>query len=114
MPINNLTYDPLMTITIKAGEALPANRFVDYTGNLCSASEAALGASEIAWNDGDIASIIVQGIAIIESADDLYVGNAVCTGTSGKAVSQSGSNPVVGRALDDASSGGYLRVLLTH
>ncbi|MFA7327516.1 MAG: capsid cement protein [Candidatus Kapaibacterium sp.] len=114
MPINNLTYNPLLTVTIKAGEALPANRFVDYSGNLCSAAEAALGVSEIAWNDGDTASIIAQGIAIVESADDLYVGDAVCTGTGGTAVSLSGTNPIVGRALDDAGSGDYLRVLLTH
>ena len=114
MPINNLTYDPLLTVTIKAGEDLPTNRFVDYTGNLCSAAEAALGATEIAWNDGDTASIIVQGIAIVETADDLYAGDPVCTGTGGKAIGQSGTNPVVGRALDDAASGDYLRVLLTH
>lgn len=114
MPINNLTYNPLLTITIKAGEALPANRFVDYSGNLCSADEAALGATEIAWNDGDVASIIAQGIAIIESADDFYKGDVICTGASGKAVGQTGTNPVVGRALDDATTGDYLRVLLTH
>lgn len=114
MPINNLTYNPLLTITVVAGEALPANRFVDYSGNLCSAAEAALGATEIAWNDGDTASIIAQGIAIIKTADDFYKGDVVCTGTGGTAVAQSGSDPVVGRALDDASSGDYLRVLLTH
>ncbi len=114
MPINNLTYNPLLTMTVVAGEDLPANRFVDYSGNLCSTTEAALGASEIAWNDGDTASIIVQGIAIIETADDFYKGDAVCTGTDGKAVTQSGSNPVVGRALDDATTGDYFRVLLTH
>lgn len=114
MPINNLTYNPLLTITVSAGEALPANRFVDYSGNLCSAAEAALGATEIAWNSGDTASIIAQGIAIIETADDFYKGDEVCTGTGGKAVAQSGSDPVAGRALDDASSGDYLCVLLTH
>lgn len=114
MPINNLTYNPLLTITIKAGEDLPANRFVDFSGNLCSADEAALGATEIAWNDDDTASIIVQGIAIVESADDFFKGNEVCTGASGKAVGQSGTNPVAGIALDDATSGDYLRVLLTH
>lgn len=114
MPINNQTYNPLMTLTVVAGEALPANRFVDYSGNLCSAAKAALGTTEIAWNNGDTASIITLGIAIVETADDFYKGDVVCTGANGKAATQSGSDPVVGRALDDASSGNYLRVLLTH
>lgn len=114
MPINNLTYNPLMTLTVTAGEDLPANRFIDFDGNLCSANEQALGASEIAWNDGDVASVIVQGIAIIESAAELYAGDDICTAAGGKAVGQTGSNPVVGKAIDDCVSGDYLRVLLTH
>jgi hypothetical protein len=71
-------------------------------------------AKKIGWKKGEAASIIAQGIAIVETADDLYAGDPVCTGTGGKAIGQSGTNPVVGRALDDAASGDYLRVLLTH
>jgi len=114
MPINNLTYNPLMTLTVKASEGLPANRFIDYSGGVCSANAAALGATEIAWNSSDVASIIVQGIAIIESGEALFAGDDICTGTDGKAVGQSGSNPVVGKAIEDCSSGDYLRVLLVH
>lgn len=114
MSINNLTYDPLMTLTIKANEDLPVNRFVTYDGHQCGASELALGATELSWNSGDIASIIIEGIAIIESADNFVPGDDVCTGIDGKAVTQSADNPVVGKALDVVSSGEYLRVLLTH
>jgi hypothetical protein len=114
MPVNNLTYNPLMTISIKAAASLPANRFVDFDGNLCSAAEAALGATEIGWNSGDTASLIVHGIAIVEAADSFFAGDDVCCGADGKAVTQSASNPVVGKALGTASTGGYLQVLLVH
>ncbi|TNE35953.1 DUF2190 family protein [bacterium] len=114
MSINNLSYDPLLTLTIKANEDLPANRFVDYSGYLSIPTGNALGATEIAWNSGDIASIIIEGIVIIETANSFTVGDDVCTGTGGKATTQSGTDPVVGKALDTVSSGAYLRVLLKH
>lgn len=114
MSVNNLTYNPLLTITKTAGEDLPANRFVGYDGNLCAANEVALGTTELAWSNGEKASIIVEGIVILESASTFFAGDDVCTGADGKAVAQAGSNPVVGKALSNASSGGYVQVLLIH
>ena len=112
MPINNLTYNPLLSVTISATEALPANRFVGFDGTLNSAGEQMFGVTEIAWNSGDKASLIVQGIAILETAAAFFAGDEVCTAADGKATPQAGTDPVAGIALEDCSSGDYLRVLL--
>lgn len=114
MPINNLTNNPLLTLTVTASDDLPTNRFVDYAGGLCAANGAALGATELAWLSGESASVIVQGIAILETEDALFAGDDVCVGTDGKAAGQGGSFPVMGRAMQDAAADDFVRVLLIH
>lgn len=114
MPINNLTNNPLLTLTVTASEDLPTNRFIDYTGNVCGEGLSALGATELTWQSGESASVIVQGIAILETEDALFAGDDVCVGTDGKAVVQSGSLPVMGRAMQDAAANDFVRVLLIH
>lgn len=114
MPINNLTNSPLLTLTVTASEDLPTNRFIDYTGNVCTAASPALGATELAWLSGESASVIVQGIAILATGSALFAGDDIVVGTDGKAVAQEGSDPVVGRAMHDAATNDFVRVHLIH
>jgi len=111
MATHNKTYQPIQMLTVTAAEQIPAARFVDYNGNLCSADERALGVSEISFDAGDTASVICLGVAIVETTGAITKGSDVTADSNGKAKLAT-TGAVNGRALDSCSTAGFIRIKL--
>jgi hypothetical protein len=112
MSVNNKTYQPLLKLTLKANQDVPAFRFVDFNGNRCGNNVKALGCSDIGYNSGDSMSIIAVGTATIETSGAITKGNDVASATDGKGRSASPGEKVVGRALDTCTGADFIRILL--
>lgn len=103
-------------LTIQAGEALTARRFVDFEGKH-SADKPALGATIFDVDSGDQASVQAVGIAVLESGGGITAGDLVKSDADGKAVS-AGTTwdiKVCGFALDSAAGAGqFINVKLLY
>jgi hypothetical protein len=108
----NRTYQPVQSITVKAAEDLSRCRFVDYSGNQCSANERSLGVTEFNWTNGDVAQVITLGVAVVETDSAVTAGQSVTASTNGKAKAVVSTEPVNGRALDTVASPGFIRIKL--
>lgn len=112
MSIINLTYNPLLSLSVKATSDIPKHRFVNFTGNLCGNNQKSLGVSDVAFDSGNDASAIVIGTAIIETAEELFVGDEVTSNADGKAKAIAASEPINGIVLKSTSSGDYALIKL--
>ncbi len=112
MPINNKTNKSILNLTLKSAEAIPSYRFVDFSGNLASDNEKALGTAEISYLSGEFMSIAVVGVSVVETVGAITKGTNVASAASGKARTASPTDNVVGRALDTCSGADFIRVLL--
>lgn len=80
------TYEPLQKISIEANGDIPVHRFVGYDGLVCGAGEKSVGVTEFEWKDGDIASIVRAGTALVElGANVTVLGSALKSDDLGKA-----------------------------
>lgn len=61
-----LTEQPVLITSIKAGENIPKNRFVDFNGILTGEGNKPLGISNAETNSGEMVPVVAQGIAVIE------------------------------------------------
>ena len=114
MPVNNKTFNPILRLTFKATEDISPCRFIEYNGKMSLDNKRCLGVSEIGYINGEEMSLIVQGVAVVESSGAISVGQNVATSASGKARLAVGADIVVGRALDSSSSNDFIRVLLVQ
>ena len=112
MSVNDKTYSPAHSITMKAKEDLPAFRFVSHLGSLVAADSKSIGVTETDWLANEYASIITLGTIAIETSTTISAGANVTAETGGKAKPVTGSNPVNGRALDGCTGAGFVRILL--
>lgn len=112
MPLNNKTYKPLNYFTITAGADLEPNRFVSFGGIYPGEESKALGVTDSKWIQGEKASVITLGIAILEVTGAINAGDRVATDTDGKAKKGTSAMQVNGRALDTTTGPGFIRVLL--
>lgn len=112
MAISKSSYDPVQIITLEAGEALEAFRFVEADGTYTSAGEFPFAATMFSWESGDKASFITLGTILIETSEDVYTGDDIVVTTDGKAGVYSGTETKVGKALNDAATGETVKVLL--
>lgn len=103
-------------ITIKAGEALSARRFVD-SGGLHTVDKPAIGVTLFAVDNGDQAQLQATGIAVVEAGGGITAGNLVKSDADGKAV-DAGTTwdvKVCGVALDTAGGAGeFIQVKLLY
>jgi hypothetical protein len=113
MSLNNKNYAPIQTITIKATEDIPAFRFVDFAGALCSDGLKSLGATDNLCNEGDFAAVTTIGIVLVEASGSIGLGSDVKSDIDGKAANASTGEYVNGHSLDDGVAGDLIRVLLT-
>jgi len=87
---NDKTNITLGTMTIKAAADLPANRFVNALGNLCSAGGHAIGVTTKSYKAGQNASICFSGIVAVEAGGVINnAGNEVVSDAQGRAVTTS-------------------------
>ncbi|MDX9790447.1 MAG: DUF2190 domain-containing protein [Candidatus Kapaibacterium sp.] len=112
MAINNKSYNPVCIIGIIAAEDLPANRFVGFDGGLCSDGDKSLGVSEVRFDENENSAIIVLGIAAVETEEEITAGSMVTSGIDGKAKTVSEGDALNGYSLDNAPTGGFIRVKL--
>ena len=98
---------PILRRTVKAGAALAAQRFVEADGTYPAAGGAALGVTYTAAADDDYVSVTLLGIVPVETtAAAVAVGAAVMVDAAGKVQTRTGTNTIVGRALEAAPAAG--------
>jgi hypothetical protein len=112
----NVLHTIPVTITKAAGVA--ANRFIAYGGDYPSGDgEACPGSLMFAASLNQQADVAVFGVAIVESSGTIHVGGKImCEASTGKAKAYSGTYGSVyalGKSLDEASAGEFIRVLLS-
>ncbi|MCX7880784.1 MAG: DUF2190 family protein [Ignavibacteria bacterium] len=112
MKIQTKTYQPILTLTIKTSDEIPANRFVGYNQGICGDNQKALGVAHTSWSAGEYASVVVLGTAIVEASGSINNGEKVTSDSQGKAKAWSSGAEVNGRALGSAVAGDLVRILL--
>jgi len=110
MSVNNKTYQPVQSVSVKATEDLPAFRFVSHLGSLCASESRALGITETNWVNGEYASVVTLGTIAIETSTSIDAGSDVTSDVNGKAKTAESVEPVNGRALDGCSGAGFIRI----
>jgi len=109
------TFAPGVIYSIRAAADLPKARFVGFDGNLCASGAKALGVTQYDFAAGEMAGVIVNGIALVEAGGAISQGAEVASGADGKAVALTDASTQKrnGWALDAASAAGQvIRVLL--
>lgn len=97
-----------LTLTVQAGGALTANRFVTGAGAAPSAAGRALGVTRTgATTAGDLVPVDVLGTTQVEASAAISADAAIATTNDGRAVTHS-TGVVVGRALGAAAGAGSL------
>ncbi|MDT3739814.1 MAG: DUF2190 family protein [Candidatus Kapabacteria bacterium] len=112
MSANNKTFQPVSHFTIKAGSDLLPNRFIGFDGSYPVAEGKSLGVSDSKWLEGEQASVITIGTAIVEITEAINAGELVTADTDGKAKKVTVTAATNGRALDTTTGAGFIRILL--
>ena len=112
MPINKATSSPVLTLSQTAGEDLLAYRAVNFDGELTNDGSEFLGATDLEWREGEVASVIALGAPIIEASGAVSKGDSITLDTGGKAKAYAGSGTKIGFALNSAADGEYVKVLI--
>lgn len=105
----------ILTLTVAAAGALAANRFVTQAGAYPSAGAAAFGVTRTsAAVAGDLVPVDVQGTAIVEvGVGGVTKDGALMADATGRVVALAGlSKSPVARAMETASEGAFIEVLL--
>lgn len=113
MSTTNKTYQPVQIITVKALQEVPAYRFVNHRGQLCSDNQKSLGVTPLGFPSGTFASVITLGVAIVESSSTINIGDKITSDSVGKAKVAPAGAEINGYALSSANPGDFLRILLT-
>ncbi|MBX2975437.1 MAG: DUF2190 family protein [Ignavibacteriaceae bacterium] len=100
------TYKPVLTDSILAAEDIASNLFVNFAGELCGANEKSYGVSELPVDSGEMASVIVEGIALVIAGDVVSIGDAVKSDADGKAVTATAVTATVPTGATGVTSSG--------
>ena len=101
----------LLAVTIAAAADLSRFRFADYSGNVASAGERALGVPTTDFSAGEQASIATHGEILVEAGAAIAAGAEVESDANGRAVTKT-TGVGFGAARDAASAAGeIIRVL---
>lgn len=71
---------------IEATANLDKERFIGFSGAYCGAGAKALGTSYIEADSGEMAAVVVTGIAIITTGGAITAGGPVASDANGKAI----------------------------
>lgn len=104
---------PILTLTVAATATLSANRFVSSVGAVPSADAAVLGVTRVAAASGDNIPVDVLGTTVIEAGGTFAAGDTLKTDNAGKAIKWATSGSKVAVALQAATSGQMVEILLT-
>lgn len=109
--MTNKLYKPLLIDSIKAVVDLPKQRFIDFSGNICTKGVKALGVSDVEIEANQYAPIGVLGIFLVEAGNSVTVGVEVTSDDNGKAVVANAEDKINGYALDSANAGEVIRIV---
>lgn len=108
----NLVYAPLGSVRITTTEAVVANRMLKASGAYCDADETPVGITEIAYNSGDEAALIIAGTMMVETSEAVTAGEYLSSAADGKAKSQDAGEACIGQCLVTAGGAGFTVVLI--
>jgi len=100
----------ILISSIRAAETLTKNRFVSFDGHVAAADSVPFGVVNADTYQNGLAPVAVSGIALVETSESIAVGDAVSVASNGKC--KVANTTIVGYALDSASAGALIRVLL--
>ena len=110
-----LTEQPILITSIQCKETggIIKGRFIDFQGSFGSEGTKSLGVVNADTNVGEMTPVTVKGIAIVQTAYPITVGQAIQSFDDGTAAPLD-AGPIEGYALD-AASGAYqlIRILLS-
>ena len=112
MTLTNKTYQPVQSLSIRTTADLPAFRFINFAGGLCVADSRALGVTDCAHADGDLASVVSLGTVAVETSGAITLGADVSADADGKAKLTLSTEIVNGRALEACSGVAVIRIKL--
>lgn len=112
MTAHNKTYQPVQLLSVKASANLPAFRFVDYSGALCTEGSRALGVTEIDWLDEELASVVSLGTVVVETSEAILAGADVSADDDGKAKTALALEAINGRAIEGCAGAGFIKIKL--
>ncbi|MCX7736543.1 MAG: DUF2190 family protein [Candidatus Kapabacteria bacterium] len=112
MTKNQITYQPVQAITVKAKEDLSAFRFVSHLGSLCAENAKSLGVTENDWLKDEFASVVTLGTIGIEMTTGINAGENITSAADGKGTKAGENSEINGRALDSISGAGFIRMIL--
>lgn len=104
-------YKPLLIDSIKAAVNLPKQRFVDFTGNICTEGAKAYGVCDVETDAGQLAPVGVIGVLLVETGGAITTGSAVTSDANGKAIVSGESQSINGYALDNGADGEIIRII---
>lgn len=111
--IPKISYQPVLRLSVKATESIPAYKFVNISGGLCTGTQRALGVSDYPVLNGEITSVITLGTAIVRASGNITRGAVVSSDSTGNAKLIASGEVPQGIALAD-KSGDFVEILITH
>lgn len=111
--IPKLSYQPVLRLSVQAIENIPAHKFVNITGGLCTSTQKAIGVSDYPSVSGEFVSVIALGTAIVRAVGTISKGATIAADSTGNAKAIASGEVAVGIALAD-KVGDFVEVLITH
>lgn len=109
---NNVSYQPVQKISVRAEQDLPAFRFISHLGTICGDGLKSLGTIDRDWLEGTNASVVTLGTVAVETSTTVHTGDDLTSDAIGKAKPAGTTDKVNGRALEDCLGSGYVKILL--
>ena len=110
-----LTEQPILITSIQCKEAggIIKNRFINFQGEFGAEGTKSLGVVNADTDQGEMTPVVAKGIAIVQTAYAISVGQAIQVFDDGTAAPHT-TGPIEGYALDAASAAyQFIRVLLS-
>jgi hypothetical protein len=90
------------------------NKFVDFSGNLCTVDENAAGITDNDYVDGDFGSVIISGTALLTIKAQLAQGDLITSDANGCGIKATTGDYVNAIAKFAGVTDANLEVLVTH
>lgn len=107
-----LTFQPILTMTIKTTDDIESHRFVEGNGKKCRLGYYSIGVSQISTLSGELAPIISLGSAIVLSNANLIAGAELSSDDLGRAINRESGSALTGIALTNAAVGDKVKILI--
>ncbi len=107
-----LSYQPILSVSVRSTTDIPKCRFVEYSGRLCRLGMKSLGISEIDTISGEMIPVIALGTMTVLANDEINVGDELTSDDEGRAMVLDTGYSLNGWAMTNAVAGEYVKVML--